>query len=262
VLPRNGVEAALAKGIVEAGDLDGFLRELRHTAQNKFEANPLLRARLWEYAVDSKGLVGRKSGWTFNERVQHNGYTLVLAFRRDKEKNETTDDKFSMFYPDMAKAPGEAEFQAWLAGLGWSIVYQQADGNSLFRSFGHQLNGDPDQHARIRTRTVGFMTKRGRQAFEPLSNHLSEEAWVSHLKQMGNAGTPSKTPGTCGSFLEVLALAHTYKKYVVVHQYQQPPLIFPSPQSTRKWGFVHVSFHGGDWWGSIQFDARSSGAVK
>ena len=78
------------------------------------------------------------------------------------------------------------------------------------------------------------MTKRGRQAFEPLSNHLSEEAWVSHLKQMGNAGTPSKTPGTCGSFLEVLALALTYKKYVVVHQYRQPPLIFPSPQSTRK----------------------------
>ena len=27
-------------------------------------------------------------------------------------------------------------------------------------------------------------------------------------------------------------------------------------------GFVHVSFHGGDWWGSIQLDARSSGAVK
>lgn len=131
--------------------------------------------------------------------------------------------------------PADGDLDAQLAALGLAAKDVLGDGNCLFRSLSDQLNGNPNDHAKLRAQTVAHMrenpdlyvhfidvdvdAKIGRKSkIKGTGDERTSNGFRAYLERMARDGVYAGN-------LELVAFSRLSGRDIVVHQAAQPPWI-------------------------------------
>jgi len=123
--------------------------------------------------------------------------------------------------------------------MGLRIKDVSGDGNCLFRAIADQLEGKPENHAKIRRKVVKHI-EQNRSHFEPfVEDDVPFEQYVAKMR----------TDRTWGGHLEIQAASQAYGVNITIHQHNMPRwevTNFPNERS------IHLSYHDGDHYASVR----------
>jgi len=138
-----------------------------------------------------------------------------------------------------------------LGVLGLSLKQVTGDGNCLFRAFGDQLEGNPQNHMKHRLDVVNFMREH-RDDFEPFVE--DNVTFDNHLRNLSELGT-------YGGNDSIVAFARLHNVSVVIHQLNKPVWqIHGGPNGSPCDREIHISYHNGDHYNSVRKTGDNSNA--
>lgn len=132
------------------------------------------------------------------------------------------------FIPDAA----DYVFIRGLEEEGLRVENMASDGNCMFRSLGHQLFSDPNQHLPIRKRIMDYIEERKEHFSLFIEDDETFEEYVERMRAFGE----------WGDHTELFAAAQCFQVDIIIHQADTPKYKITAEQGAKK--VIHLSFHG------------------
>lgn len=149
--------------------------------------------------------------------------------QRKKDSATKDNDTFDQEY---------IEFNEKLKPLGLFLHQVESDGNCLFRAVADQVTNNENRHEEFRIRGVTYM-KEHPLDFTPFITDKSFEEYCESMME----------DGRWGGYPELVALSHSEKLNIIVHQLDAPKFEIISPSANCT---IHLSYHMGEHYNSVR----------